>query len=162
MDLYLYRLSCFDFEDEDDEEIPNHHEETHIVETKLSNVLPMAYGFFYVGMNAIDIYPYDQTALPCKAILIFQGKEQESSDAYSIVIPYQNKALAQKVFSSWLDARGFHWAAKAVKDNLVTHLKRMTWVEPSRQDVTYAKKWDKKKMEELCGEYAEIIRKNGD
>ena len=150
MDLYLYRLSDFNFVE--NEEYPLGYKHAKIIETKLTNVLPMAYGYYYIGANAIDIYPYLFMTIPSKARTIFCGEEIESADSHSIVIPYQNKQMAKEIFSRWLKAQGFEKASLAVSENPVGHLKRMAW-PPSKEEILYAKKWDKIKTAELADRY---------
>lgn len=152
MDLYLYRLWDFDFGDEEDD--PENHITAKIIETKLQNVLPMAYGYFVIGLNAIDIYPYHFTTVPSHPIMIFQDKEMEANDAYSIVIPYQNKQLAKDIFSRWLETLGYKKAAREVAENRVGTLCRMALASVTKKDLAYAKRWDvfktKKRIEKIC------------
>lgn len=158
MTLYLYRLFDFSFEDEDDEEYLYDHKKTRIIETKLDSVLPMAYGYFDISANAIAIYPYETTAWPSKPIVIHAGKEVNTRAPYSIVIPYQNKQMAKKIFSEWLEAQGYKLAAKAVSENPVGSLRRMKW-PIMKEDVSFAKHWDKVKTEESHKHYCEVLAK---
>lgn len=145
MVAYLYRLRDFNFEDEDDEEYEGCHKETHLMETKLTSVLAMGYGYFDIGLNYIEIHPYITAGIPSTPILVFNGKEQMSPDGYSLLFPYQNKQIAKEVFSKWLESLGYEKAAKAVKTNAVTHLKRMS-CSITKDVASYAKHLDKIKI----------------
>ena len=153
MDAYLYRLRGFDFEDECNDEY------AHLMETKLTTVLAMEYGYFNVGMNYMEIYPYATMGIPSKPILVFNGKEQKSPDGYSLIIPYQNKKMAKELFSKWLSSLGYKNAAKAVKENDVTHLNRIS-CPITKDDKLYAKRLDKTKTEERITHIMSQVTKN--
>jgi len=140
MDAYLYRLRDFNFGDKDDDEY------AHLMETKLTNVLAMEYGYFNVGMNYMEIYPHATMGIPSKPILVFNGKEQKSPDGYSLLIPFQSRRMAKELFSKWLSSLGYKNAAKAVKENDVTHLNRIS-CSITKDDKLYAKRLDKTKTE---------------
>lgn len=165
MDMYVYELRYFNFEDEydeDDEYCETVHRYTHIAEAKLKNFLPMAYGYFYFGWNYIEIYPYDLAAFPIKPISIFNGEENTPLyQNYSLVLPYQNKRMAKDIFSKWLEALGYKKAAESVRENDVTHIKSMEF-PIARADITVAKRWDKKKIDELMKRFVERYQEEDD
>ena len=142
MIMYLYRLQDCDCEDDE------YNENAHLVETKLTSVLPMVYGYFDIGWDYIDIYPYHTATFPSKPITILNEQEHESNGSYAMLMPYQNKAIAKDIFSRWLKCYGYDKAAKAVKRNPITHLRR-TSSPPTKEDVSYAKRWDKIKTSEI-------------
>ena len=144
MEVYLYSL--MDFCEGPEEKGAN--ENTHLMETKI-NVVPMMYGFFDIGYNFIDIYAYTDTGNLVKPTTIIEDKMQIlESRIYSLIIPYKDMRLAQKTASLVLKSKGYNIAAKSVENNMVTHRKRMS-SGITRDDINYAKKWDKKLMEEL-------------
>ncbi len=142
MEMYLYRLMDFEMADEDVDSDSNQY--VHVMETKVQSVIPLTYGYYSIGFNHIDIYPYYTATLPSKPITIFCGEEQESPEPYSLLFPCQSKNLAKEIFSGWLTANGYSQAAKAVKENAVTKLKRMSF-PIYKEDVQYAKRLDKAK-----------------
>ena len=153
MEVYLYRLQDFYFADDCNNEC------THLMETKLTNVLAMEYGYFNIGFNYVEIYPYTDMGIPSEAILIFNGGEQPSPEGYSLIIPYQNKQMAKNIFSKWLSALGYENAAKAVKENTVTHLNRIS-CSITKDDKLYAKRLDKIKTEERITHIMNQVTKN--
>ena len=142
MDLYIYRLR--DFNNCDDES----NSEAHLLESRLTSVVPMIFGYFHFGLNYIEVYPYEYTGYLARPYTIFNDECQILDKEFVLAFPYKDKKFAQSIASQCLERLGYLVAAKAVKQNQVCRLKVMEF-GISRDDMNYAKKWDKKFVQSL-------------
>ena len=92
-----------------------------IVETRFKDVLPLKYGFYYKGMNYIQIYPYMKIGkiVYLDSYVFMNGKRMKRNDSIGLYLPYQDKRLAKKLSVERLQKCHYDFEAEVLKSSPV-------------------------------------------